>query len=98
MENRTPRSKVKMKTKIIAGVVLLTLWSSYSSESVYCQDALSFSDDVENGLGQWEVFAKTTMEPLSDGARLVDSGDKRHGLVLSLAPGGHDQQVWLVGF
>ncbi|MFC1736574.1 hypothetical protein ACFL1X_10695 [Candidatus Hydrogenedentota bacterium] len=45
------------------------------------------SDDFENGIGQWEFFAKTTMAPLSNEAVLVDSEDKEHGMVLSLMPG-----------
>jgi hypothetical protein len=76
--------RFKMKIKNITIIISFAL---FFWKNVFCQDKLYISDDFENGLGQWEFFAKTTMEPLSNNSFLVDSEDKEHGMVLSLMPG-----------
>ena len=66
---------------------MLILYTMFFLNSVYSQNNIYFSDDFEYGLDHWEFYAKKTMEPISNEEFLVNSGDKEHGMVLSLIPG-----------
>lgn len=70
--------------KLLPVFILLSYSLMYNIDS---QNSLLHSDDFENGLGQWAFFDKTTMDPMTDGASIVDSKDDEHGKVLSLMPG-----------
>ncbi len=68
-------------------ITIFSLLIFFPLSTIYSQNVLFQLDDFEHGLGQWEFFEKTTMEPIADGASIVDSKDKEHGKVLSLFPG-----------
>ena len=79
------KATIRNSMKIVRLLLLCSLIFATSAKA-RIKDT-SFTDDFEQGLEQWEFLSKTTMEPLSGKARLVESGDSKHGKVLSLEPG-----------
>jgi hypothetical protein len=81
------KNEVTMKKRLLMTVSVLLICPFLSLSAKSNAKTISFSDDFEKGAGQWEFFEKVTMTPLPAEGRIVDSGDKEHGKVLSLPPG-----------